>query len=142
MIDAEVMRHFVQDGAAHLIADAVGVAMTIGFDGLLEDGNVFHSTARDALLGERHALIESEQNMPFFHPDTLQRFLRRLLLHQHADILHLLLEFVRNAVQRFLDQYLEGAQGFVGAIIIQRSGVSAGLASLAEFLSARSPSRC
>src|SRR5579883_285558 len=122
MSDAKVVGQFVQHGATDLISDTGRVAVTIGFNSVLEDGDALRLVSSDPpISGERNALVETEQNMPLFDAHALQRLLVRLRFHQHDEILHLLLKFIGNGLQRLLYQCLEGAERTVNALLFRVS---------------------
>src|SRR5260370_25370611 len=51
VIHAEMMRYFVQYRMLHLFANAVGVAVTVAFDGALENGDGLRVRAMAATIG-------------------------------------------------------------------------------------------
>src|SRR5579883_1176128 len=64
MVDAKMVRHFVQQGGTHLLANALRVAMTVRLDGALVDGDALRQHhPLIALRGQRRPLIESEQRV-------------------------------------------------------------------------------
>src|SRR5579884_939795 len=108
MIDAKMVRHFVQQGGAYLLSNALRVAMTVRLDGALIDGDALrqhHSLV--ALRSQRRTLVESEQRVALSGADPSQHLSARLFLHQHRQVFHALPEFQRDAIQRLFHQRLE-----------------------------------
>src|SRR5436190_20557763 len=95
--DAEVVADLVDHRAPHLLDDLF-LAVADGTDRAPVDGDAVGQRGRvaDAPGGEGHPLIEAEQVG-----------LGRALLHEHAHVLHVLAERLRDAVQGIGHQLFE-----------------------------------
>src|SRR5690349_22380889 len=92
VINAEVVGQLVQYGGAHLAADAAGDVAAILLDGPLEDGDDLRAGAVGARLGQRHTLVEAEQQATWLQLHSLDLLRRRLLHHPHHHVLQEALE--------------------------------------------------
>src|SRR2546428_10935615 len=119
MIDAKVMSNFVQNSVPHLLANAVGVTMAIGFNRALINGDDLRvRNSRLTIGGQRHPFIESEERISCFDAHSLHHLFARLVLHPHQHVFHLLLKLSRNRTERLLDEEFERTQlTFIGICI-------------------------
>ena len=110
MIDAEMVRDFVQDGVPDLFANAVGVAVTVAFDGVLEDGDRFGVRTVEATIGgEGYTFVEAQQRIAFFCANSSQQLFVRFVLDLHMHVIHALLELRGYRGEHLLDKRLKGS---------------------------------
>src|SRR2546428_1780315 len=123
MIDAKVMSNFVQNSVPHLLANAVGVTMAIGFNRALINGDDLRvRNSRLTIGGQRHPFIESEERISCFDAHSLHHLFARLVLHPHQNVFHLLLKLSRNRTERLLDEEFERTQRtFIGNFAFDKS---------------------
>src|SRR6266566_7489395 len=111
MIDAKVMSNFVQNSVPHLLANAVGVTMAIGFNRALINGDDLRvRNSRLTIGGQWHPIIESEERISCFDAHSLHHLFAWLVLHSHQHVFHLLLKLSRNRTERLLDEEFERTQ--------------------------------
>jgi len=106
--DTEVVGNFVQDDMLYIFADIV-VGPADGFNRLLENGDFIrqHHVVTAGAVGLRHTFIQSEQSAitPRFSPPRLGR--SRGIRNQNVDIIHMLEEFIWQAVHCLVYQLFE-----------------------------------
>src|SRR2546430_12812150 len=93
MVHAKVMSNFMQNGAAYLLANALGVSKAVVFDGTLVNGDaLWKHRPGMPLRGQWNALIQAQEGVAFFHTYAPEHFFIGFAFYQYHQICHLFME--------------------------------------------------
>lgn len=104
VVNAEVMRDFVDDRNLHL-ADDVLVGLADGFDGLLEESNlVGQNHVVVVAVGEGQALVQAEKEVPVLDTGTDKLLPAGCVVHNDVNIVETHAQVFGDAVESLNDE--------------------------------------
>src|SRR5579863_7976782 len=106
----------------YLLANTIGISMTIAFDGaLVNSDGLWLRAVVAAISGQWNAFEETQQRITLFCANSPQYLFPRFVLNLHEHIVHALLKLIRDRGKRLLDKQFKWRQKWLFAAFFLNS---------------------